>query len=309
MSSWNDPRLLRSFLTVAREGNVTRAAAALHLTQPAVSLQLKRLAEDLGVQLFQRNASGMTLTPQGALLAAKAEQVLASFVDLRQTARQLQHQVTGRLRIGTIIDPEFTRLGALLRGLLESGAQLETELRHGVSGEIPEALIRDELDAGFYLGDLRQMDPARPGEAQDSAFQALRLTPLTYRVIAPPQMAGLLSGKGWAEVAALPWIGTPPQSVHNRLLTPLFQGLGVRQNVVARVDQEASMLAMVRSGLGLSLCREAVALQERHNHGLGVAEDLRLQTSLNFVMLQSRQTEPALALARETLERIWSAGA
>jgi DNA-binding transcriptional LysR family regulator len=233
-------------------------------------------------------------------LAAKAEQVLATLADLRQTARQIQHQVPGRLRIGTISAPELTRRGALLRSLLESDAQRKTELRYGVSGEVPEGLIRDEPDAGMYLGDMRQMDPTHPGDAQNNAFHGLRLTPLTCRVIAP-QMASLLSGKDWAEIAALLWIVTPLQSAHNRVLTPLFQCLAVWQNVVARVDQEASMLAMVRSGLGLSLGREALALQERYNHGLRLAEDLCLQTSLNFVMLQRRKAEPALA--PDTLER------
>ena len=63
--------------------------------------------------------------------------------------------------------------------------------------------------------------------------------------------------------AALPWIGTPAQLAYNRLLTPVFDALGVRQNVISVVDQESSMLAMVRSGVGLILCRASVELGER----------------------------------------------
>lgn len=60
-----DLTLLRAFATVAREGNLTRAAAQLHLTQPAVSLQIKHLQETLGVALFTRTSRGLALTRDG----------------------------------------------------------------------------------------------------------------------------------------------------------------------------------------------------------------------------------------------------
>lgn len=61
-----DTKILRSFAAVAREGNVSRAAEVLNLTQPTVSLHLKRLAEDTGLTLFRRTASGLELTREGA---------------------------------------------------------------------------------------------------------------------------------------------------------------------------------------------------------------------------------------------------
>ena len=59
---------LRAFVTIAREGNLTRAAERLHVTQPAVSLQMKALQEQLGLQLFNRSSNGMVLTNDGAKL-------------------------------------------------------------------------------------------------------------------------------------------------------------------------------------------------------------------------------------------------
>jgi DNA-binding transcriptional LysR family regulator len=107
-----DLQILRAFVLAAREGSVSRAAARLHLTQPAVSLQLKRLAEDTGLQLFTRTPHGLALTADGAALLPQAERVLAAVGDLQQAARNLQSTVRGALRIGTILDPEFTRLGS-----------------------------------------------------------------------------------------------------------------------------------------------------------------------------------------------------
>lgn len=302
-----DLKTLRAFVTVAREGNVTRASAQLHLTQPAISLQLKRLAADTGITLFRRTSTGLELTHEGALLAAKAEQVLASLLDFSQTARHLETQVRGKLRIGTIIDPEFTRLGALLKALVESGPRIETELRHGMSGEVPEGLKRDELDVGFFLGDISDFDPVAglATEGQENLFRAKQLARLTYRVVAPPSLAGFVRGQDWAELAALPWIGTPPASVHNRLLGRLFGELGVRQNVVASVDQEASMLAMVRTGVGLSLCREAIALHEQQAHGLVIADHVQVETALSFVSLNARADDPTIAFAFDAIRGVW----
>ncbi|MDO9416179.1 LysR family transcriptional regulator [Pararhizobium sp.] len=302
-----DLRLLRAFVTVAREGNVTRAATLLHLTQPAISLQLKRLANELGLTLFHRTSDGLELTRDGALLAVKGEQVLAAATEFQQTARHLTAQLRGRLRIGTIIDPDFTRLGAFLQGLVESGPGIETVLRQSMSGEVAMGLKRNELDAGFFLGDLD--DFGTSSEALDAPadikFFIKPLSRLTYRVVAPPVFASLVVGRDWKDLAGLPWIGTPSASVHHRLLARHLGSLGLKQNVVALVDQEASMLAMVRTGLGLSLCRESIALSERQAHGLVVADAVRLETALAFVCLRERRSDPNVALAFDVIDRIW----
>jgi len=300
MLSTVDLRTLRAFATVAREGNVTRAAEQLHLTQPAISLQLKRLAAETGIALFRRTAVGLELTRDGALLAAKAEQVLAAATDFSQTAKNLTAQTRGKLRIGTIVDPEFTRLGSLLKALVESGPGIETELRHGMSGEVPIGLKRNDLDVGFYLGDIGELVGG-----SEPVFHARELARLNYRVVAPPSLGALVRGRGWAELAGLPWIGTPPASVHHRLLSRLFGDLGVRQNVVALVDQEPSMLAMVRTGVGLSLCREAIALDQQQACGLVIADRVKLETSLGFVALSIRRFDPVVTLAFDAVARIW----
>ena len=82
-------RVLRYFLAVAREENITKAAALLHLTQPTLSRQLMQLEEELGVQLFQRSRYRITLTEEGMLLRRRAQEL----VDLAdKTAREF----TGR---------------------------------------------------------------------------------------------------------------------------------------------------------------------------------------------------------------------
>ena len=80
-------RTLRSFLAVAREGNVTRAARQLHITQPALSRQLSELEREMGCELLLREPRGVTLTEQGMLLRKRAEEIV-SLAD--RTERELR---------------------------------------------------------------------------------------------------------------------------------------------------------------------------------------------------------------------------
>src|SRR6476646_6482306 len=94
---------LRAFVTVAREGNLTRAAELLHVTQPAVSLQIKSLQQALDLQLFIRIPSGMALTDDGAKLLPIAERAIAGLAEFRQSAAGLHadaaHPISGTLAI------------------------------------------------------------------------------------------------------------------------------------------------------------------------------------------------------------------
>src|ERR1700761_9484671 len=133
MSELPRTQALRCFITVAREGTVSRAATILHLTQPAVSLQLKALEESTGLQLFNRTPGGFTLTEAGAALLPLAPKTVAAAP-----------------RVGTILDPEFIRLGAFVRSLTAgSSPRTELFLRSGTSDDVMAQVGRGELDVGF----------------------------------------------------------------------------------------------------------------------------------------------------------------
>jgi DNA-binding transcriptional LysR family regulator len=313
MSLHFDPQTLRAFVAVARQGNVSRAAERLHLSQPAVSLQLKGLAANTGLLLFTRTPQGLTLTRDGAALLPQAEKALAALADFTQAAQGLHRTVRGTLRIGTILDPAFTRLGAFLKELMEAAPQIDTELRHGMSGDVLAQLIRGDLDVGFYLGTPEKNQEnrvfAHAGRAQTAIdFEVRELTRFTYRVIAPAGWGQQVQGRDWKALAALPWLATPPASAHHRLLSRVFgpgslTGLAPRR--VALVDQEASMLDLVKSGVCLSLARDSIAIRESQAHGLVVADRVSLDCVLSFICLKSRVTEPVVASAWGALAQAW----
>jgi DNA-binding transcriptional LysR family regulator len=297
-----DLTLLRAFITVAREGNLTRAAVQLHLTQPAVSLQIKHLQETLGVTLFTRTSHGLSLTRDGQALLPHAERALGAAADVQRAAQSLRHEVRGRLRIGTILDPAFLRLGGFLKQLVETWPSIETALRHGMSGWVLEQIRAGELDVGYYIG-LPSDDDTRDGPA----FHAVTLTHFQYRVLAPAGWKDRVKGaRDWRSLAALPWIWTPPASAHNRLLSRCFGEAGVKPVKVAEVDQEPSMLDLVKSGVGLTLARDATAIAEAHAHALTIVEGITVPTQLSFVTLDERKDEPAIAAALKLIEQQWA---
>jgi DNA-binding transcriptional LysR family regulator len=146
---------LRAFISVAHEGNLTRAAEKLHLTQPAVSLQIKGLQESLGLQLFNRSASGMVLTVEGNTLLPLAERSwpMSRNCVVMQAASLQRRRLVRNLAIGTILDPEFIRLGAFLKLLVEHHPRLSTQLSHHMSGSVLNEVRAGHLDVGYFLGD------------------------------------------------------------------------------------------------------------------------------------------------------------
>ncbi|MGI4816173.1 MAG: LysR family transcriptional regulator [Janthinobacterium lividum] len=298
-----DFALLRLFATLAREGNLTRSAELLHLTQPTLSLQLKRLQESVGLTLFERTPRGMRLTPTGTHLHAAAERVLAAVQEFETVASGLSGAVLGTLKIGTIVDPEFLRLGPFLKRLHERYPRLVTHLQHGVSGAIRREISADRLDVAFTLG-------PRGFATLRQQFHMLSLSPFLYRVIAPSGWESRVHGRSWTQLAELPWIGSPPESVHNQLLNDVFrQQGGLTPRFVAQVDVEPFMLDLVRSGVGLSLARESIALQAAHAKGIVVADAVQVEAELGFLCRRERQTEAAISAAFDLIAQIWPTSA
>ena len=303
MDRFSNINTILAFVTVAREGSVSRAAEVLNLTKPAISHQIKRLGEETGITLFNRTPTGLQISHDGAAVLPKAEQVLDAMSDFQRSARQRSGRISGKLRIGTIVDPEFIRLGRILARLRTEHPDIETELTHGVSGDIMTWLKRGQIDAGFYLCGPDDL-PLMELDSEDP-IHAIKLADFTYRVIGPVGWQKKIEDADWPELAKLPWIGTPERSVHYRLLSKIYTNPADRLGVVARVDQEASMLEMVRSGIGLSLCRDSIALHQKQSFGLAVCNSVSVPACLCFVALERRKDSPTLSETFNLFQSSW----
>lgn len=240
---------LRTFVTVAREGNLTRAADILCLSQPAVSGQIKLFEDELGLKLFERNSRGMVLTERGRALLEMAEQAISAARQVKVRAETLRDDLMGELRIGTVAAPAILQLGQTFCGLTASHPSLQVSMLQGISGEVLEWINCGRIDVGYVIG-----------KPQDTRIAFIELAPVTLRVVAPASWASKISRLDWAGVAALPWISTPSKCSFNKLATRMFARHNVQPQTIVAADQEHTLRSLVASGVGLTLLREDVAL-------------------------------------------------
>ncbi|WP_282607053.1 LysR substrate-binding domain-containing protein [Pelagibius sp. Alg239-R121] len=146
-----DSELLRSFIVVARHGNVTHAARVVHKTQSAVSVQIRQLEERLRVKLFTREARGVKLTEAGETLLQCAEPIVRQ---LDQVAASFARApVTGAVRVGIPDEYGATILPDVLAAFATQHPLAQVSVRCGFSVDFPDVVEKGQLDLAIYTSD------------------------------------------------------------------------------------------------------------------------------------------------------------
>lgn len=142
-------RVLQYFLTVVREENISRAADALHVTQPTLSRQMSQLEEELGKQLFVRGKH-LTLTDSGIMLRRRAEEVVQLMGKIDEEFRE-QEEVTGIITIGSGGQISATALPEIMENFRKKYPKVQYEFYTNNADHIKEQLDRGLLDFGLLL--------------------------------------------------------------------------------------------------------------------------------------------------------------
>ncbi len=138
-------RQLATFHALARLGSVSRTAEEMHLTQPAVSLQLGILEESAGTPLLARGVRGVRLTEAGELLATYSERILALWREAGEAMAAQRGEVAGTLRVGAVTTAEYL-LPQLLLEFVREHPQVKVKLQVGNRGEIVGKLAAQDID-------------------------------------------------------------------------------------------------------------------------------------------------------------------
>jgi DNA-binding transcriptional LysR family regulator len=133
-----DPELLQAFVAVADQRSFTRAAATLNRTQSAVSMQIKRLEDRLGVELFRRTKANVDLSSAGEGLLGYARRILT--LNDEAVARLRQHKVEGVVRLGVMDDYGTAILPPLLASFLAAYPLIHVEMETGLTATMPARL-------------------------------------------------------------------------------------------------------------------------------------------------------------------------
>jgi DNA-binding transcriptional LysR family regulator len=287
-----DLHQLRSFAVVAAVGHVTRAAEKLHLSQPTVSGHIRALEDELRVTLFDRASSGVTLTHSGKLLLEDAEKVIGAAQQLRDHARAISGRLDARLRIGTILQPDYLRLGDLVSVMRERYPMLDTELHLAISGVGVDKVRRGELDAAFVLG-----------EYDDPLLRVLPLEPLQYVVVVPKAWKERL--EDWKALAGRPWVLTPPKGKVNQMALEMLGSRHLAPANVVEVDQESMIRTLVSAGVGISLMRDDLAREASEAGEVEIWPQGTARTVLCLVYLAERDSSPEIIAFVRAVELVW----
>lgn len=288
---------IRAFIKVARLGNVTRAAEALSLTQPAVTAQIKALEQSLGVALFDRSGGRLTLAKAGEALLETAEQLVALGNQLKSAAQALQGELHGVLELGVPSEqPDFLRLGELAATVMRQLPLVELKTH-----VMPAEVLADQVANGRLAAALT-LAAAPPRGLQWMALRSVR-----YRVALPRSLADTLRKGGWRELAQLPWLDGPAGSHTHLLLRDLFERHGLGPRVVMRNDDQANLMALVRADAGCALLREEIALQGAAAGDCTVWSNVHADATLGFIVSPDRAAEPLVVALESMVREVWLA--
>ena len=170
-------RILRNFEAIAREGNMTRAAERLRISQPSLSKQIKDLEAELGKPLFNRHSASMTLTEEGLLLLERTEAILAMVDKTVDEFKTLDDISSGDIYIGCAESNQIRYVAGAVRSFREKYAKVRYHLTSGNTEQVTERLTRGQLDFALIC------------EAPD-------LTKYNYLEIPVPDVWGLIMRKG-----------------------------------------------------------------------------------------------------------------
>ena len=248
-----DIRILRYFLAVADEGNITRAAERLHVSQPALSTQLAALENELGHRLFERSARGIALTEKGLALKQRAGDLvdLAERVESEIKASDTD-EIAGTVSVGAGETPAFRFVARAANELHRKNPKLCFSVSSGNGEDIVTHLREGTFDLGVLIG---------PGRYDGFDYLTLPYTHhwgLAVRNDSPLAAKKRISPKDAREIPLV----CSRQAMVKEFLAGWFGCPFVRLDAVANYNLIYNAAVFVESGLGAAVCIDGMIPQE-----------------------------------------------
>ncbi|MBZ9841187.1 LysR family transcriptional regulator [Mesorhizobium sp. CA5] len=249
------PRLLKTFLAVARTRNVTRAAREVNLAQSSVSDQIQALETELGASLFTRSRQGLSLTPAGEALKPYAEELLALAGDARAAIDATRAGTAGTVSIGALETIASARLAGWLAGFRAGHPDIDIKLKIAGSGELLRRLGDGEIDVAFCFERPPEIDVGETDRRL--ARRVMAIEPLA--LIAPP--GDNRADVDLATLAEKHFVATEAGCVYRALVDKAFAEAGLgNPNLAAEAGSIDAIAGLVAAGAGFGLVpRIAVA--------------------------------------------------
>jgi len=241
-------RHLRYFKAVAEDLHFGRAAARLHIAQPALTRQIQRLEEETGVLLLKRTQRSVELTAAGALFLQRVKMILDEIAKATTDARRVAAGEYGRLTVGFIHSSTYGLMPAVLERFRHMYPEVELDLREMTVAEQLDALVRGVIDVGLL----------RP-PAGDPRIEMVPILEEGFLLVVPKghPLAGA-ENVSLAELAREPFIMFSQRQsplFHSRIMR-MCESAGFTPNVVQHATQIHTVLGLVGAGMGVAVVPE-----------------------------------------------------
>jgi DNA-binding transcriptional LysR family regulator len=230
---------LKTFIAVVRYGGFSAAGGHIGLTQSAVSSQIQRLEESLGLDLFDRTRRSAVLNEAGARVLARAEEIVSLFSKLGDA--NTDDELASALRIGAIASVQSTLLPRALVALRKENPKLLVNIAPGVSMKLMDQLDSAEIDAAIMI---------RPpfGILPEMTWQTLMYEPFKLLVRKETK------GRNWsALLESQPFLRYERTSFGGRLVTRFLRDNNLAVQDSIELDEIAGLMNLVSEGLGVAL--------------------------------------------------------
>ena len=237
-------RVLKYFLMVAREENITKAAALLHLTQPTLSRQLRQLEEELGVKLFHRSKHSIILTEDGMLLKRRAQEIVSLS---HKTVQELSHKedvLSGEIAIGCGETKGMLFLSEQIRKFQQKYPLVQFSIHSAIADDTKERIEKGILDIGLLMEpvDVGKYEFIRMPKKEKWGILARKDSELAAKEFINPE-----------DLLGVPLIMVKRELVKNELASwfgDYYEGL----QIAATYNLILNAAAMVERGVGIALC-------------------------------------------------------
>ncbi len=290
-------RVLRYFLTVAREASITGAANSLHLTQPTLSRQLQDLEKELGQKLLIRGKSKITLTPEGMMLKKRAEEIVDMVEKTEAEFKSINEIIGGDIYIGCGETETMKYIAEVMKELQDEYPEIKFHIFSGNAEDVTEKLDKGLLDFGILIQpiDLSKYDnitlPKKDvwgvvmrKDSPLAAKDVVRLEDIVKRpIIASRQM----SRKYSADSGFLDWFGD------------FFEQL----NIVATYNLVYNAAIMVEAGIGYAVTLDKLVNTMNNTNICFRPLSPKLESGLDIVWKKNQVFSPAAKLFLEKIHK------
>lgn len=276
-------RALKYFLTTVREGNITKAAKYLNLTQPNLSRQINILERDIGHKLFERKHNNIVLTPEGILLKKRAEEIIDMIDKTRAEFNFTDELIAGDIFIGAGESWAMSLIASVMKDIQETYSHIKYNIYSGNFQDITEKLDKGLLDFGLLI------DPAD-------------LSKYDYLKVPAKDTWGLIMKKDSELAKKKSIIKTDllniPLIISRQVMetemqdndfSRWFSDTFDKLNIVATYNLIYNALIMVREGMGYALCLDKLIDNMYNENICFIPLKPKLESGLNIVWKKNQE--------------------